>query len=97
MLVSERAGEEASVRISQTAVRFAPGCRADALFSLACARAMVEPPDLIPHRSTRLSLDTKYPIEDIKLRGFIGHSRREPKNPYFSIRITNERIKLITF
>ena len=58
---------------------------------------VAEPPNLMPPRSARLPLDTKHPRKDTKLLGSVGHTRGEPKNSYFSIRITNKRIKLTSF
>ena len=60
--------------------------------------AVAEPPNLMPPKSNRLPLDTKYPRENTKLLGSIGHTPGEnPKIHIFAIRITNERIKLTTF
>ena len=57
--------------------------------------AMAEPPNLMPHRSTYLLVDTKYSKKDTKLRSSVDHTpRKNQKNPHFSIRITNERIRL---
>ena len=59
---------------------------------------VVEPPNLMTPMSTCLLLDTKYSREDTKLRSSVGHTPGEnPKIHIFSIRITNERIKLTTF
>ena len=61
-------------------------------------RFVVEPPNLIPHRSARLLLDTKHSRENTKLLGSVGHTPREnPKIHIFAIRITNEIIKLTSF
>jgi len=46
----------------------------------AAAAAVVEPPNLMPPRSTRLLLDTKYPREDTKLHGPVGHTLGENPN-----------------
>ena len=49
-------------------------------------------------RSARLSLDTKHPRENTKLLGSVGHTPGEnPKIRIFTIRITNEKIKLTSF
>ena len=54
---------------------------------------MVEPPNLMHPKE-----NTKHPKENIKLLGSVGHTPGENlKNPYFSIRITNERIKVTSF
>ena len=59
---------------------------------------MAEPPNLMPPRSARLTLDTKHSGENIKLLGSVGHTPEEnPKIHIFAIRITNERIKLTSF
>ena len=59
---------------------------------------MAEPLNLMPHRSARLPLDTKHISENTKLLGSVGHNPREnPKIHFFTIRISNERIKLTTF
>ena len=58
---------------------------------------MAEPSNLMPHRSTRLLLDTKYLRENTKLLGFVGHIEERTKKSTFSIRITNEIIKLTSF
>ena len=59
---------------------------------------MAEPSNLMPHRSACLPLDTKHSRENTKLLGSVGHTPREnPKIHIFAIRITNERIKLISF
>ena len=61
-------------------------------------RAVVEPPNLIPPRSTCLPLDTKYSKENTKLHSSDGHTPGEnPKIHIFAIRIINERIKLTLF
>ena len=60
--------------------------------------SMAELPNLIPHRSACLPLDTKHSRENTKLLGFVGHTPGEnPKIHIFAIRITNERIKLTSF
>ena len=62
------------------------------------ARTVAEPPNLMPHRSACLPLDTKHSRENTKLLGFVGHTPGEtPKIHIFTIRITNERIKLTSF
>ena len=59
---------------------------------------VAEPPNLMPPRSARLSLDTKHPKGEHQITRFHqAHPRGEPENPYFSIRITNEIIKLTSF
>ena len=59
---------------------------------------MAEPPNLMPSRSAHLPLDTKHSGENTKLLGSVGHTAEEnPKIHMFTIRITNERIKLTTF
>ena len=59
---------------------------------------MAEPPNLMSHRSACLSLDTKHLRENTKLLGFVEHTPGEnPKIHIFTIRITNERIKLTSF
>ena len=59
---------------------------------------VAEPHNLMPPRSARLPLDTKHSKEDTKLLGSVGHTPGEnPKIHIFTIRITNERIKLATF
>ena len=59
---------------------------------------MAEPPNLMPHRSAYLSLDTKHSRENTKLLGSVGHTPGEnPKIHILAIRITNERIKLTSF
>ena len=59
---------------------------------------VAEPPNLMPHRSARLPLDTKHPRENTKLLGSVGHTPGEnPKIYIFAIRITNDRIKLTSF
>ena len=59
---------------------------------------VAEPPNLMPPRSACLPLDAKHPKENTKLLGFVGHTTGEnPKIHIFAIRITNERIKLISF
>ena len=59
---------------------------------------VVEPPNLMPHRSACLPLDTKHSRESTKLLGSVGHTPGEnPKIHIFAIRITNERIKLTSF
>ena len=58
---------------------------------------VVEPPNLMSHRSARLPLDTKHSRENTKLLGSVGHTSGENlKIHIFAIRITNERIKLTT-
>ena len=65
---------------------------------LSLVKFVAEPPNLMPHRSARLSLDTKHPKENTKLLSFVGHTPGEnPKIHIFAIRITNERIKIISF
>ena len=60
--------------------------------------AVVEPPNLMPHRSACLLLDTKHSRENTKLPDSVGHTLGEnPKIHIFAIRITNERIKLASF
>ena len=60
--------------------------------------SVVESPNLMPHRSARLPLDTKHPKENTKLLGPVGHTLGENlKIHIFAIRITNERIKLTPF
>ena len=44
---------------------------------IAATDNVAEPPNLMHLRSTRLSLDTKYPKEDTKLYGSVGHTPRE--------------------
>ena len=44
---------------------------------------VAEPPNLMPHRSAYLPLDTKHLKENTKLLGSVGHPRREPENPHF--------------
>ena len=62
------------------------------------ARTVAEPPNLMPHRSACLPLDTKHSRENTKLLSSIGHTLGEnPKIHIFAIRITNERIKLTSF
>ena len=59
---------------------------------------VAEPPNLMPHRSACLPLDTKHSRENTKLLGSIGHTPGEnPKIHIFAIRITNKRIKLTSF
>ena len=59
---------------------------------------MAEPPNVMPHRSARLPLDTKHPRENTKLLGSVGHTPGEnPKFHIFAIRIADERIKLTSF
>ena len=59
---------------------------------------VAEPPNLMPHRSACLPLDTKHSRENTKLLGSVGHTPGEnPKIHIFAIRITNERIKLTSF
>ena len=59
---------------------------------------MVEPPNLMPHRSARLPLDTKHSRENTKLLGSVGHTPgKNPKIHIFVVRITNEIIKLTSF
>ena len=59
---------------------------------------VAEPPNLMPHMSACLPLDTKHSRENTKLLGSVGHTPREnPKIHIFAIRITNERIKLTSF
>ena len=56
---------------------------------------VAEPPNLMPHKSACLSLDTKHSRENTKLHSSVRHTPGEnPKNPHFYIRITNKRIKL---
>ena len=45
--------------------------------------SVAEPPNLMPPRSTLLPLDTKYPREDAKLHGSVGHTLGE--NPKIHI------------
>ena len=46
--------------------------------------SVTEPPNLIPHRSACLPLDTKHSRENTKLLDSVGaHPRGEPKNPHF--------------
>ena len=49
----------------------------------------------MPPRSARLPLDTKHSRGNYTVPS--RHPEREPENPHFVIRITNERIKLIAF
>ena len=59
---------------------------------------VIEPPNLMPHRSACLPLDTKHSRENTKLLDSVGHTPEEnPKIHIFAIRITNERIKLTSF
>ena len=59
---------------------------------------VAESPNLMPHRSACLPLDSKHSRENTKLLGFVGHTPGEnPKIHIFAIRITNERIKLTSF
>ena len=59
---------------------------------------VAEPPNVMPHRSARLPLDTKHSRENTRLLGSVGHTPGEnPKIHIFAIRITNERIKLASF
>ena len=59
---------------------------------------MAEPPNLTPHRSARLPLDTKHSGENTRLLGSVGHTPGEnPKIHIFATRIANERIKLTSF
>ena len=59
---------------------------------------MTEPPNLMPHRSACLPLDTKHSRENAKLLDPVGHTPGEnPKIHIFAIRITNERIQLTSF
>ena len=59
---------------------------------------VAEPPNLMPHRSACLPLDTKHSGENTRLLDSVGHTPREnPKIHIFVIRITNERIKLTSF
>ena len=59
---------------------------------------VAEPPNLMPHRSACLPLDTKHSRENTKLLGSVGHTPGEnPKIHIFALRITNERIKLTSF
>ena len=44
---------------------------------------VVEPPNIMPLRSTRLPLDTKYARENAKLHNFVGHTSEE--NPKINI------------
>ena len=61
-------------------------------------RGVAEPPNLMPHRSACLLLDTKHSRENTKLLGSVGHTPGENlKIHIFAIRITNERIKLTSF
>ena len=56
---------------------------------------VVEPPNLMPHRSDCLPLDTKHSRKNTKLLSSVGHTPGEnPKIHIFTIRITNEKIKL---
>ena len=60
--------------------------------------SVAELPNLMPHRSACLPLDTKHSGENTKLLGSVGHTPGEnPKIYIFAIRITNERIKLTPF
>ena len=55
----------------------------DALF-IPAAASVAEPPNLMPPKSTRLLLDTKYSRDDTKLRSFVGHTPWEdPKTHIF--------------
>ena len=59
---------------------------------------VAEPPNLMPHGSACLPLDTKHSRENTKLLGSVGHTPGEnPKIHIFAIRITNERTKLTSF
>ena len=59
---------------------------------------VAEPPNLMPHRSACLPLDTKHSRENTKLLDSVEHTPGEnPKIHIFTIRITNERIKLTSF
>ena len=59
---------------------------------------VAEPPNLMPHRSACLLLDTKHLRENNKLLGSVGHTPGEnPKIHIFAIKITNERIKPTSF
>ena len=59
---------------------------------------MPEPPNLMPHRSACLPLDTKHPKENTKLLGSVRHTPGENlKIHIFAIKITNEGIKLTSF
>ena len=59
---------------------------------------VAEPPNLMPHRSAYLPLDTKHSRENTKLLGSVGHTPEEnPKIHIFAIRIPNEIIKLTSF
>ena len=61
-------------------------------------QSVAEPPNLMPHRSACLPLDTKHSRENTKLLSFVGHTPGEnPKIHIFVVRITNERIKLTSF
>ena len=60
--------------------------------------SVAEPPNLMPHRSACLPLDTKHLRENAKLLDSVGHTPGEnPKIHIFAIGITNERIKLTSF
>ena len=59
---------------------------------------VAELPNLMPHRSACLPLNTKHSRENTKLLDYVGHTLGEnPKIHIFAIRITNERIKLTSF
>ena len=46
----------------------------DALVMVAWWRNVAEPPNLMPHRSTCIPLNTKYSREDTKLRSSVEHT-----------------------
>ena len=58
---------------------------------IASGGAVVEPPNLMPPRSTCLPLDTKYSRENTKLRSSIGQTPRE--NPKIHIFPSGSQIR----